>query len=186
MSEFRVSTRYAKSILELAIEKGQLEEVLADMKQLTAVAAANRDLDLTLKSPIVNFDKKLKVLKALFEQSANAITMAFYGIVARKNRAGLLVDIAREFQVQYNLHMGIQVANLTTTFPITEEMRKKFVSVVKEISGFEKIELHEKIDADIIGGFVLKVNDRQLDESLSSKLKALKLEFSYNHYESKI
>ncbi|MFD2034143.1 ATP synthase F1 subunit delta [Belliella marina] len=186
MSEFRVSTRYAKSLLELANEKGVLEEVLADMKQLSAVATANREFALSLKSPIINFDKKLKVLTALFEKSSNAMTMAFYGIVARKNRADLLVDIAREFQKQYNLHKGIQVADLTTTFPITDELRSKFVSVVKEISGLDKIELVEKIDTDIIGGFVLKVNDRQLDESLSSKLKALRLEFSYNHYESKI
>jgi F-type H+-transporting ATPase subunit delta len=186
MSEFRVSTRYAKSLLELAIEKGALEEVLADMKQLSSVAFANRDFALSLKSPIINFDKKLKVLNAVFEKSANAITMAFYGIVARKNRADLLVDIAREFQVQYNTHQGIQVADLTTTFPITDELRNKFIGIVKEISGLSKIELVEKIDAELIGGFVLKVNDRQLDESLSSKLKALRLEFSQNHYESKI
>lgn len=186
MSEFRVSTRYAKSLLELANEKGILEEVLADMKQLASVAAANRDFALSLKSPIINFDKKLKVLTALFEQSANAMTMAFYGIVAKKNRADLLVDIAREFQVQYNVFKGIQVADLTTTFPITDELRSRFVGLVKEISGLDKIELVEKIDSELIGGFVLKVNDRQLDESLSSKLKALRLEFSHNHYESKI
>ncbi len=82
--------------------------------------------------------------------------------------------------------MGIQVADLTTTFPITEELRAKFIATVKEISGLEKVELNEKINADLIGGFVLKVNDRQLDESLSSKLRALRLEFSQNHYESKI
>ncbi|SNS08651.1 ATP synthase F1 subcomplex delta subunit [Belliella buryatensis] len=186
MSEFRVSTRYAKSILELSIEKGVLEEVLVDMKQLSVIAATNHELVLCLKSPIITFDKKLKVMKALFDKTGNALTLAFFEIVARKNRADLLVDIAREFQKQYNLHMGIQVADVTTTFPITDEMRNKFISVVKDISGLDKVELNEKIDADIIGGFVLKVNDRQLDESLSSKLRALKLEFSYNHYESKI
>jgi F-type H+-transporting ATPase subunit delta len=186
MSEFRVSSRYAKSLLELSIEKNALEGVLADMKQLDAIANVNRELGLCLKSPIITFDKKLKVLKALFEATGNAITLAFFDIVARKNRADLLLDISREFQKQYNVHMGIQVADLTTTFPITEELRAKFIATVKEISGLEKVELNEKINADLIGGFVLKVNDRQLDESLSSKLRALKLEFSQNHYESKI
>lgn len=186
MSEFRVSTRYAKSLLELANEKGVLEEVLSDMKQLAATASANRDFALSLKSPIINFDRKLKVLNAIFEKSANAMTMAFYGIVTRKNRADLLVDIAREFQVQYNVFKGIQVADLTTTFPITEELRSGFIGLVKEMSGLEQVKLVEKIEAELIGGFILKVNDRQLDESLSSKLKALRLEFSHNHYESKI
>lgn len=186
MSEFRVSTRYAKSIVELAIEKNALDEVLADMNQLVKMASDNRELALCLNSPIVTFDKKLKVLKALFEKSGNALTLAFFDIVTRKNRANLLLDIAREFQKQYNLHKGIQVAELTTTFPITEELREKFIGTVKEISGLEKVTLNEKINSDLIGGFILKVNDRQLDESLSSKLKALKLEFSQNHYESKI
>jgi F-type H+-transporting ATPase subunit delta len=58
--------------------------------------------------------------------------------------------------------------------------------VVKEISGLKTVQLVEKINPDLIGGYILKVNDRQLDESLSSKLRILKAEFTANHYESKI
>lgn len=72
---------------------------------------------------------------------------------------------------------------MTTTTPLTGTQRTQLVEVVKQISGLKTVQLVEKINADLIGGFVLKVNDRQLDESISSKLKALRVEFSKNHYE---
>jgi F-type H+-transporting ATPase subunit delta len=93
------------------------------------------------------------------------------------------VDIAREFVAQYNLYKSIQVAEVTTTTTLTDEQRTQLVEVVKQISGMKSVQLVEKINADLIGGFILKVNDRQLDESLSSKLNALRVQFSQNHYE---
>jgi len=96
------------------------------------------------------------------------------------------VDVAKEFENQYNIHKSIQVAELSTTYAIDEKLRNQFIEVVKEISGLKTVQLVEKINPDLIGGYILKVNDRQLDESLSSKLRILKAEFSENHYESKI
>ena len=96
------------------------------------------------------------------------------------------MDVAKEFEAQYNLHKSIQVAYLTTTFPVDDAMRSEFGRIVKEISGLKTVQLVEKVDPNLIGGFILKVNDRQLDESLSSKLRILKMEFQENHYESKI
>lgn len=78
--------------------------------------------------------------------------------------------------------MGIQVAEVTTTLPLTEELRKSFVEIVKEISGLDKVELIEKIDQSLIGGFVLKVNDKLLDDSLSGKLRNLRLKFAQRYF----
>jgi len=186
MSNQRVASRYAKSIMELSLEKGRLEEVHRDFLRLTALAASNHELSLVLKNPIVNSDKKLNVLKALFAKEAEPLTMTFFVIVSRKNREGILLDVAKEFENQYNLHMSIQVAEVTTTFPIDDILRKEFSEVVKEISGKKIVQLVEKINPDLIGGYILKVNDRQLDESLSSKLRQLKAQFITNHYESRI
>lgn len=186
MSNQRVASRYAKSIMELSLEKGRLAEVHADFQRLTALVASNRELDLILKNPIVNSDKKLNVLKALFATGADPLTMTFFEIVSRKNREEILLDVAREFENQYNLHMSIQVAEVTTTFAIDDTLRKEFSDVVKEISGKNTVQLVEKINPNLIGGYILKVNDRQIDESLSSKLRQLKTQFIQNHYESKI
>ena len=74
--------------------------------------------------------------------------------------------------------MGIQVAEVTTTFPLTTDLKKSFVEIVKDISGLDKVELVEKINKDLIGGFVLKVNDKLLDDSISGKLRTLRLRFA--------
>ncbi|ERM81897.1 hypothetical protein P872_07095 [Rhodonellum psychrophilum GCM71 = DSM 17998] len=185
MSSIRVASRYAKSILELAIEKGILEEVHQDMQLLLTLDKATPELGVMLNSPIVSSDKKLKILKALFPEGSSELTLPFFEIVSKKNRDNVLMEIAKEFHNQYNESKGIQLATVTTTFPIDEKLKKEFIEIVKEISGLEKVELIEKINPEIIGGFILKVNDRQLDESLNSKLKALRLEFSQNLYEKK-
>ncbi|MDR7128943.1 F-type H+-transporting ATPase subunit delta [Algoriphagus sp. 4150] len=186
MSNQRVASRYAKSIMELSLEKGRLEEVHTDFQRLTALAASNNELALVLRNPVVTSDKKLNILKALFAKGADALTMTFFEIVSRKNREEILLDVAREFENQYNLHKSIQVAEVTTTFPIDDTLRSEFAEVVKEISGKKSVQLVEKINPDLIGGYILTVNDRQIDESLSSKLRQLKTQFTQNHYESKI
>ncbi|GAB4107603.1 ATP synthase F1 subunit delta [Echinicola sediminis] len=186
MSVKRVASRYAKSLLELAVEKGILQEVHEDMQQLSSVVAANRDFALLLKSPILKSELKAKVIKEVFAKSAQELTLSFFQIVSRKKREDILADIAREFHALYNAHEDIQVAEVTTTFEIDDSMRQTFAEAVKEISGRSKVSLIEKIDKNIIGGYILKVNDRQLDESMSSKLRALRVQFSTNHYEKQI
>ncbi|SFA91530.1 ATP synthase F1 subunit delta [Algoriphagus aquimarinus] len=186
MSNQRVASRYAKSIMELSLEKGRLEEVHTDFLRLTALAESNHELSVVLRNPVVNSDKKLNVLKALFANKVEPLTMTFFEIVSGKNREEILLDVAKEFENQYNLHKSIQVAEVTTTFPIDDNLRKEFAEVVKEISGKQSVQLVEKINPDLIGGYILTVNDRQIDESLSSKLRILKTQFTQNHYESKI
>ncbi len=187
MSNQRVAYAYAKSLMELAIERGELEEVYRDFLHLAKMARSNRDLELVMRNPIVSSEKKLNVLKALYkERGATEATMAFFEIICRKGREEVLADIAREFQVQYQLHNSIQVAEVTTTFPLDDKLRAEFSRIVLEISGMKEVKLTEKVNPDLIGGFVLRVNDRQLDESLSSKLRELRVEFSQNHYQSKI
>lgn len=182
MTAIKVASRYAKALLELAVEKNALEAVLKDVKKLLSLAEENRGLVLMFASPIVNTDKKGNVLKALFEKDGHPITMNFFDIVTRKNRSNVLVATAKEFIDQYNQHMGIQVAQVTTTAPLNAELRDKFVQVVKEISGKAKVELEEKLDPNLIGGFVLKVDDRVLDDSLSGKLRDLRLGFAQRYF----
>ena len=88
----------------------------------------------------------------------------------------------REFHTAYNVHKGIGKATITTAVPLDAELRSEFENIVKKLSTTDKVELIEKVDKDIIGGFVLNVGDRQIDASIKNKLKALKVEFSQNPY----
>ena len=125
MSNIKVASRYASSLLDLSVEKNALEAVIGDMKMLLSIAEQNRDLGLTLKSPIVTYDKKFNILKALFGKTANEITMSFFDLVTRKNRSNVLIPTAQEFLRQYNEYKGIQVAEVTVTLPLTEKLKKE-------------------------------------------------------------
>jgi F-type H+-transporting ATPase subunit delta len=182
MSEIKIASRYAKALLELSVEKNALEAVISDFKTFLSIAEQNREVGLTLGSPIVNYDKKFNILKALLGKSANAITISFLDLVTRKKRSNVLIATAKEFLRQYNDYKGIQVAEITTTLPLTGDLRKQIIETVKEISGFDKVELVEKIDKELIAGFVLKVNDKLWDDSISGKLRKLRMQFAQRYF----
>lgn len=185
MSEIRVSSRYAKSLFDLAVEKDILEAVHEDMNRLLEIELSSPDFISLIKSPIVSSDKKLSIIKAVFEKKCSELTNSFFKLVSEKGREPYLPSIAKEFHKQYNHHKGIQRAQVTTTFPIDDALRTQFKSIVKDLSGKQEVELNEKINEALIGGYILKIDDKQVDESLSSQLRKLKLDFTENLYEKK-
>lgn len=185
MSEIRIASRYAKSLMELSVEKGQLDAVHRDMGRVLEIGRSNPEWKAILQSPVISSEKKLKVLTALFVRPASPLTPVFFNLLSRKGREDALMAIATDFHRKYNIHEGIQEAELVTTFPIDEDLRKTFIGLVKEISGKNRVELTEKVDPEIIGGYVLTVDDRQIDESLDGRLKMLRLKFTQNLYEKK-
>lgn len=182
MAEERVASRYAKSLLELAEEKNVLEEVHGDMLLFSEVCSQNRDFVLMLRNPVVKHDKKKAVLEAIFKDKVDALTIANFDIITRKNREAILPAVAREFHNLYNIRKGIEVATVTTAVPLDKELREEIEKLVQKITSGKKVDLTEVIDEDIIGGFTLKIGDRQIDDSLKTKLKTLQLKFSQNQY----
>jgi len=182
MAESRAASRYVKSLLGLAVEKNLLEEVHNDMLLFSKVVDENRQFELMLHNPIIKHDKKRAILQQLFEGKVNALTMAIFDIITKKNREPILPAIAKEFHNAYNLYKGIGKATVVTAVGMDAELRNRIEGIVKEISHTRQVEIIEKIDPKIIGGFVLNVGDRQIDASIRSKLKALRVKFSQNPY----
>ena len=177
MSVGIVASRYAKSLIELAKEKNVLEAVFEDMKLFKDTADKNRALMLALQSPVVRHEKKLAILKALFVERVNPVSYAIFTIITKKNREAILDSIADEFIKAYNDFQGIQKATVITTVPLTDELRAQFNNIVASATG-KTIELEEKIDSKLVGGYILRVNDRQVDASLRSRLNELKLQLA--------
>jgi len=185
MSVQRIATRYAKSLLDLSLEKGILESVKDDMALFNQVCKQNRDLVLLLQNPIVPNATKAKVVKEIFSGKVQELTEKFLDIVLRKDRESYLPEIGKEFIVQYNAHNNVIRAEVTTTLQLTDDLRKEVSKVVNNISGKE-VDLVEKVDESIIGGIIIKVGDRQIDASVSSKLSALKRNLTNNQYVKQI
>jgi F-type H+-transporting ATPase subunit delta len=135
-----------------------------------------------LKSPIIPHEKKRVILVKLLKGKVHELTMSIVDILTRKNREPLLPEIAREFHNAYNEFKGVGRAQVTTSVPMDSSTRKKIEDIVKKLSSRATIEMDEKVDKDLIGGFVLNVGDKQIDASIKSRLKALRLKFSENPY----
>ena len=181
MTDVRVASRYAKSLIELAIERNALEEIYKDMQLFSETCRSNRDFLLMLKNPIINHSKKKAILYKIFEGKVNESSMAIFDIITRKNREAILPSIAEEFISQYRFHKGIDKVVVTSSVPLTPELREKLISNIKERTG-NKVDLTEKVDTDLIGGFILQIGDRMMDNSVKSKLKALEYEFTDETY----
>ncbi|HMP98469.1 MAG TPA: ATP synthase F1 subunit delta [Cyclobacteriaceae bacterium] len=178
----RVASRYVKSLLELAVEQNALDAVHADMQLFAIVCEENRAFTLMLKNPIISHLKKKEILTALFSGKVNKLTEAIFDIITRKNREALLPEIAKEFHTAFNQYKGIERAEVTTVNKLDDSLRAELIAVVKSISGKDKVELKENLNKDIVGGFLLTVNDKQIDATIKSKLKNLQLKFSQNQY----
>ncbi len=178
MSEHRVASRYAKSLISLAQDQGLLEEVHGDMLLFSRICKKNRDFTVMLKNPIIRNYLKLQVLKKVFQGNVQEITMSFLNIITRKNREMLLPAITNVFHLQYNIIKEISMAKVATVFQLDDSLRDEFKHIVGQLTSKGTVELEEEIDEELIGGYVLKLGGRQIDESLRGKLLALKLKFS--------
>jgi len=150
MSVFKVASRYAKSLIDLAQEHQNLDAVKADMSDVVAVIKSNTELQAVLNNPIIKTDKKLAILKALFQDKVKPEILEFFNIMGRKGRAELVYATALEFIREYNEVKGIVNAEVI---------------------------LANKVDKSLIGGFVVKVGDKQIDASIQGKLNKLERHF---------
>lgn len=182
MVDSRAAARYVKSLLELAVEKNVLEEVHQDMLLFSKTVRESKPFELLLGSPIIKHDKKRDILEALFKGKVNALTMAVFDILTRKNREPLLPAIAGQFHAAYNEYKQIGKATVTTAVPLDDALRAEVTALVQRLSKKNNVELTEKLDKNMIGGFILNVGDRQIDASLKNKLKSLQVKFSHNPY----
>lgn len=179
MSEIQVASRYAKSIIDLAVEQNALEPIKKDIELFLGTCRANPALQAILKNPIISLDKKANILDGLFGDKLHKMVLSFFHIVIRKGRSEILYATAKEFISQYNIIKNVVKATVTSASPLSKENIAQIEDVVKQATKGEVI-LSAQVDPDLIGGFILKVGDKQFDTSLSSKLNKLKKEFENN------
>ena len=186
MADQRVAARYAKSLLDLGKEMGTLDSVKADMDLLSKTMAESRDLRLLLRNPIVKHDKKLAILTAIFGGKVSDLTLRFFTILTQKNRESALEGMGTEFQVQYNAMQGIQMAQVTSATPLTPELRAQLQQLVMQQTGLAQVKLTEKVDPELIGGFVLRVGNNQVDDSVRTSLRKMRTSLQDTTFQQKL
>jgi len=179
-----ISQRYAKALFELAQEMNILEEVTKDMELVGTVTAENPEFKRILASPVIPQGKKAQIIKGIFSGKVQKLTFRFLQLVVKKERELYLLEISNHFISIYKKYKNIMVVELTTAYSIDEQLRKELLQLLKDHT-HQNIELHEKVDKNIIGGFILNLEDSRYDASLRNKINRLKKTFEINLYEKK-
>jgi F-type H+-transporting ATPase subunit delta len=169
-----VASRYAKSLLELSVEKNKIDKINEDMVQLSEVCETSKDFTNLLKNPVVNADKKASVFNKLFSGKMDELSLAFIQLITKNRRENLLAQIADSFINQVKAHKHILDVELISATPLEASAKSKIIDKVKSKYSNYSINLIEKIDPALIGGFKIKVEDKQIDASVSSQLTNLK------------
>jgi F-type H+-transporting ATPase subunit delta len=177
MPNLRLATRYAKSLIDLSIERDQLETVYNDMRFMQQVNKTSREFVNLLRSPIINADKKRAIINTITKNRTSQITDAFIKLLIDKSRESDMPEIIAAFIDQYNKIKGIHKVKLTTATGISDDLKNAIIFKLKNEAKLEKVELDTKVDDKLIGGFVLEFNNNLVDASVLRDLKDISKQF---------
>lgn len=173
MANSQAAERYAESLISLATEGGHQDVVFADMQNLEQMLKGTPELGRVLGSPIVSSEKKLEILKALFKGGSAEITVRFLEQIAKHDRSSLLPGIATQFVTKYLNSKGTTRGEVVSAIPLGEAELKEVSALAKKLTGMD-VQLEQRVDARLIGGFVLRVGDKQIDQSVAAKLDRMR------------
>ena len=183
MKGSRVASRYAKSLFAISLENSAIDIVKKDLEQIEKMCSESTDLVSLLHSPVVKFDKKTEILKIIFP-SLSTQTQQFVAFLCEKRREDSLRGIIQEFFQLYKKHNNIETIVLTTAHPLNTTSKSNIDELIKNIvnNPIKKIDLITKVKEDLIGGFIIEIQDKRLDTSVKQTLNLLKREFEKNHF----
>ena len=176
MSGTRAAIRYAKAILEIADSKKVATQVSADMALITSTININAELNSFIQSPTINVDQKESALLEVFA-NANAVTKSLFRLLKENKRFEILDAIALEYNKLFDIMNGVEVAKVTTAIAMDAALEAKVSAKIATFSD-KKITIENTIDPSIIGGFILRIGDKQYNASVANRLQVLKRELN--------
>lgn len=179
MSYTKITIRYAAAFFDLAEERGVVENANEDMLLLGNICTSNRDFVRMLQNPVVHVDKKYKIVTQIFGSSVNKLSLSFMKLMIRKRRERYLPAIAEAFADLYKASKGIKTAYVTSAVDLAAKEKAGVLEILRKLTDKE-IDLVEKINESLIGGFIINLDNFQIDQSVSSKIKKLKKDFEKN------
>jgi F-type H+-transporting ATPase subunit delta len=176
MSSTRAAIRYAKAILDMANSKSAANEVSQDMTLIATTIKGNAELDTFIQNPTIKVEVKESALLEVFSSVSN-VTKGLFHLLLENKRFEILESVAVEYNKLFDEANGIEVAKVTTAIAITPELEAKVLAKIKEFSN-KKVTIENIVDASIIGGFILRIGDKQYNASVANRLQVLKRELS--------
>ncbi len=181
----KAASRYGKALLSFAIEQNQLETVKKDIDVWLKLLNDSREFRAFVDSQVIQEEKKVVIYKKLFEGMISELTLKFFILVAKNHRSTIIPFICEAFVREYKDYKKIFTIQVTSAVPLDEKIKDEMVKLLLTGEANE-IEIIEKVDPSLIGGFILRTTDAQLDASVATKLAELKRDLHHSAYTSKI
>ncbi len=175
MNESKISVRYAKAFFSSAVERNVTEVAKKDVDLLLQLLQTQPRLRELLSSPVVKTSEKRDILDKTFVGRLNDLTIDFLHLLLKNNREVYLLEMCLNFQVLYSKLTGIKMAQLVTAVKLDDAQLQKFNEMIRVRFG-GKAEVQTKVDENLLGGFILRVEDHQMDASVSAQLKKMRRE----------
>lgn len=172
MKGTKAASRYAQALLDLAIEQKKVDTINDDLNFFLTTVEDNRDFENFLNSPIVKADKKISIINTVFDQF-DATTKGFVELIAKNRRESILPQIASSFLAKVKEHKGIVPITITSASKLSDEVKTQILAKIS-VAVKGELEVEEKVDETLIGGFVVRMGDTQIDASISRQFKDLK------------
>jgi F-type H+-transporting ATPase subunit delta len=167
--------RYARAVFEIALEQKELERWQADLQKIVdAMSAA--DFLAAMESPKIRFDNKSRLISERL-RDISPVALNLMRLLISRNGIGMIGAIASEYQRLVDAYHGIQQAEVVTAVPIDDKDKSKLAESLGARLG-SKIVVKSRVDPEILGGVIARVDGKLLDGSTRSKLAALKRELA--------
>ena len=176
MSDSRAAVRYAKAVLDLAIDKKVDVALEKDMRLVVGTIEENGELKDVLGSPVISGEVKKSILSGVFKD-IHKLGQGLIELLVDKKRIALLSEVATQYIRLHEEYKGERVAYVTSAIPLSKSLQDRLLKQVEKITG-EKVTLENQVDESVLGGFVLRVGDLQYNASVANKLEKIKREFT--------
>lgn len=182
MSAYKLSSRYAKALIQLAQEKGELDVAFNDVLSLDNAFENSSELRSLFRSPIIPTDKKLAITQKIFDGKLSPLVYQFVLLLVKKGRESNLHEVADSFITQYNVIKGITPVKVSTAVKLDAALVNGLIDSLKKNEQLSTIQLTEEVDESLIGGFVLQYNGKMIDSTVKRNLKDLRTIVDDNSY----
>ena len=168
-----ISKTYGDALFELAVEDEKVDVLLEEIEQLQKILAENEDFGRLMNHPKIIKEEKIEVAKTVFEGRISGELLGFLTIIISKDRYREIDEILTYFVAKVKEYKGIGIATVTTAVPLKDDQCKAVEKKLLDTTKYKSMEIHYGVDASLIGGMVIRIGDRVVDSSISTKLNEL-------------
>lgn len=173
-----VSKVYGDALFSLAQEENQIDELWKEADTIVKAVEGNTEFLPVLTHPEMTMEKKLSLLQDVFQKELSQHMMGLLHVLVKKGRIGEIRSVLNYFMDKVMAYKKIGEVTIKTPMLLSEEQREKIESKLLEVSEYETVSVDYQIDESLLGGIVIRIGNRVLDNSIRSKLDAMTRELS--------